>query len=86
MDVVARDTADACGAGLSGRRSACPVCVTRITIDCCSRRPRRPIPRARVRLSGRAWGMDFGMLNAGKARQPATGLFPFLAATYRYVP
>ena len=39
-----------------------------------------------VRLSGRAWGVDFGMLNAGKAHEPASGLFPFLAATYRYVP
>lgn len=39
-----------------------------------------------VRLSGRAWGVDLGMLNAGKARERTTGLFPFLAATYRYVP
>jgi hypothetical protein len=39
-----------------------------------------------VRLSGRAWGVDLGMLSAGKARESGTGLFPFLAATYRYVP
>lgn len=39
-----------------------------------------------VRLSGRAWGVDLGLMTAGKAREEASGLFPFLAATYRYVP
>jgi hypothetical protein len=39
-----------------------------------------------VRLSGRAWGVDMGLMKAGKARAEPSGLFPFLAATYRYVP
>jgi hypothetical protein len=41
---------------------------------------------AGVRLSGRAWGVDFGMMLAGKARAEPSGLLPFLAGTYRYVP
>jgi hypothetical protein len=39
-----------------------------------------------VRLSGRAWGVDLGLLKAGKAREKASDIVPFLAATYRYVP
>lgn len=39
-----------------------------------------------VRLSGRAWGVDLGLLKAGKARAEASELLPFLAASYRFVP
>lgn len=39
-----------------------------------------------VRLSGRAWGVDLGILRAGKARSQPSPVIPFLAATYRYVP
>ncbi len=39
-----------------------------------------------VRLSGRAWGVDLALMQAGKARSPASSVVPFLAATYRYVP
>jgi hypothetical protein len=39
-----------------------------------------------VRLSGRAWGVDLAMMTAGKARASSSGLVPFLAVTYRYVP
>jgi hypothetical protein len=39
-----------------------------------------------VRLSGRAWGVDLGLLKAGKAREKASDIVPFLAASYRYVP
>ncbi len=39
-----------------------------------------------VRLSGRAWGVDLGLLKAGKARAQPSSILPFLAATYRYVP
>lgn len=39
-----------------------------------------------VRLSGRAFGVDLGILQAGKARESPSGMLPFLAATYRYVP
>lgn len=39
-----------------------------------------------VRLSGRAWGVDLGLMKAGKARAPTSSVLPFLAATYRYVP
>jgi hypothetical protein len=39
-----------------------------------------------VRLSGRAWGVDLGLLKAGKAREKASDIVPFLAVTYRYVP
>jgi hypothetical protein len=39
-----------------------------------------------LRLSGRAWGVDLGLLKAGKARATPSPLVPFLAATYRYVP
>lgn len=41
---------------------------------------------AGVRLSGRAWGVDLALLKAGKAREKASDLIPFIAATYRYVP
>jgi len=41
---------------------------------------------AAVRLSGRAWGVDLGLMRAGKARAGMSGFFPFLAATYRYAP
>jgi hypothetical protein len=39
-----------------------------------------------VRLSGRAWGVDLGLLKAGKAHEKSSSILPFLAATYRYVP
>jgi hypothetical protein len=39
-----------------------------------------------VRLSGRAWGVDLALMKAGKARAEASGILPFIAATYRYVP
>lgn len=39
-----------------------------------------------LRLSGRAWGVDLGLMRAGRARAETSGFFPFLAATYRYVP
>jgi len=39
-----------------------------------------------VRLSGRAWGVDFALMGAGKARSELTPVLPFLAVTYRYVP
>ena len=39
-----------------------------------------------VRLSGRAWGVDLGLLKAGKAHEKPSSILPFLAATYRYVP
>jgi hypothetical protein len=39
-----------------------------------------------VRLSGRAWGLDFALMKAGKARAEPSDLVPFIAATYRYVP
>lgn len=41
---------------------------------------------AGVRLSGRAWGVDLAMMRAGKAGAGPGVFFPFLAATYRYVP
>jgi len=41
---------------------------------------------AGARLSGRAWGFDLGLMTAGKAHDESSGIFPFLAATYRYVP
>ena len=37
------------------------------------------------RLSGRAWGVDLALMSAGKAKGDVA-VFPFLAATYRYVP
>ncbi len=39
-----------------------------------------------VRLSGRAWGVDLGLIKAGKAGAESSSVLPFLAATYRYVP
>jgi hypothetical protein len=39
-----------------------------------------------VRLSGGAWGVDLGLLKAGKAHAQSSSILPFLAATYRYVP
>lgn len=39
-----------------------------------------------VRLSGRAWGVDLAVLKAGKAHADPSGLLPFLAVTYRYLP
>ncbi len=39
-----------------------------------------------VRLSGRAWGVDLGLIKAGKAHEKPSSILPFLAATYRYVP
>lgn len=39
-----------------------------------------------VRLSGRAWGVDLALMKAGKAGADASGVLPFIAATYRYVP
>jgi hypothetical protein len=41
---------------------------------------------AGVRLSGSAWGVDLALMRAGKARAEPSGFFPFLAASYRYVP
>ena len=41
---------------------------------------------AGVRLSGRAWGVDLGLMKAGKAHAAPSSVVPFLAATYRYVP
>ncbi len=41
---------------------------------------------AGVRLSGRAWGIDLALMKAGKAGGEASGIIPFIAATYRYVP
>jgi hypothetical protein len=41
---------------------------------------------AGVRLSGRAWGVDLGLMKAGKAHADPSSVLPFLAATYRYVP
>jgi len=41
---------------------------------------------AGVRLSGRAWGVDLALMKAGKAGSAPSGFFPFIAATYRYVP
>ena len=39
-----------------------------------------------VRLSGAAWGVDLGLLKAGKARAEASDLLPFVSASYRYLP
>jgi hypothetical protein len=39
-----------------------------------------------VRLSGRAWGVALALMAAGKARASSSGLLPFIAVTYRYVP
>ena len=41
---------------------------------------------AGVRLSGPAWGVDLALMKAGKARAEPSGLIPFVAVTYRYVP
>jgi len=41
---------------------------------------------AGVRLSGPAWGVDLALMKAGKAGSTPSGFFPFIAATYRYVP
>jgi hypothetical protein len=41
---------------------------------------------AGIRLSGAAWGVDLALMRAGKARAEPSGFFPFLAASYRYLP
>jgi hypothetical protein len=41
---------------------------------------------AGVRLSGRQWGLDLGLLRGGTAGGSLTPFIPFLAATYRHVP